>query len=447
MTYRSTPFVSNSSISTGSPRTGPMGMLFASPLWPGVVYPLLDAGDCEMTPTSTVVPPQPVLPRVTPVGTALQESLRDTLNLQNWGSGPGLQELLGNVQSLIVQSIHEETQLRETIRSRVLNELRRFPDAPAAAGVYTVEDRWLRDARRNVLLPGHVTACDGASAGHEGLTATVASVGVCLIRYDGGMNSWRSTFLRHDYHTHESDPVAQLRAILDQRGGASASRKTPSSETMHTLLRRGFMSAAERRALLEHATTRWRMGHGVPAPLELLTGAGTSELIDLALPILESLLLQQTRWVFSPDTLSNRALLTVANALAPGELAIFQTGKPMLEAIVESTDYAPGYRKRVEAFTARLGAASVLGGFRATRYAPPQLFIAHADLAIEAGLIAMADASLNPHQGSPLILELAAMGARHGLGLESFRGIVESAYARAQASALFIQGRVRMNEE
>jgi hypothetical protein len=381
------------------------------------------------------------------VEAALQDTIRETLNFDVWGEGPGLEELLRNVQTAIRRSIDEETRLRETIRTRILAELRQFPDAPASAGVYTVDDHWIRNARRNILLTGQVTACDGASAGHDGLTTTVASVGVCLIRYDGGMNSWRSTFLRQDYDARTRDPVEQLRAVLDRRGGTGSRDGGQTSQVVHTLLRRGFMAAAERMALLERATTRWRMGHGVPAPLELLTDSGSPELIDRSLPVLESLLLDHRHWVYSPDTLSNRALLTVANALVPGELAIFQSGKPMLEAIVETANYAPGYRKRVEAFTTKLGAASVLGGFRATRYAPPQLFIAHADFAIEAGLIAMADAGLNPHHGSPLMLELAAMGARNGLGLASFRGIVEAAYAQARASEMFIQGRVLMNDQ
>ncbi|MCZ2342971.1 MAG: hypothetical protein LC104_14450 [Bacteroidales bacterium] len=411
---------------------------------PSTVSPSAPTTAASVTSTTSATLPKP--PHASAVEAALSSSLRETLNLASWGDGPGLEELLGKVQAAIEQSILEEAKLRETIRSNILSELRNFPDAPASAGVYSVPDRWLRDARRNLLLPGHVTACDGVSTGHEGLTATVASIGVCLIRYDGRMNSWQSTFLRQDYHTQTLDPVAQLRAVLDRRGSTLTRDGTATAEAMHTLLRRGLMAVAERKALLERTQSRWRMGHGVPAPLELLTGAGANAIIDLALPILEPLLLGHPRWVFSPDTLANRALLTVANALAPGELAIFQTGKPMLEAIVESTDYAPGYRKRVEAFTTRLGAASVLGGFRATRYAPPQLFVAHADLALEAGLIAMADASLNPHRGSPLILELAMMGARNGLGLNAFQGIVASAYVRAQASELFHQGRVQMHD-
>jgi hypothetical protein len=375
---------------------------------------------------------------------ALGETVRDALDLAGWGTGPGLEDLLAHVHDAVARSVAEEAGLGESIRTRVLAELHRFPDAPASAGVYPVSDRHLADARRNLLLPGHVTACDAVSAGHDGLTATVVSIGVCLVRYDGAMNSWRSSFLRHDFDARAADPVGQLRGVLDRR--AARSDPSANADPIHTLLRRGFMAAAERKALLERAASRWKLGHGVPAPLELLTGSGSMDLIDQTFPVLEALLLKDTRWVFVPDTLANRALLTVANALRPGELAVFQTGKPMVEAIIETANYPAGYRKKVASFAQRLGAATVVGGFRATRYSPPQLFVAHADRAVEAGIMAMADGGLSPHRGFPLALELAGLGARTGLGLDAFRGVVEAAYAKARATQLFAPGRVLIEE-
>jgi hypothetical protein len=114
----------------------------------------------------------------------------------------------------------------------------------------------------------------------------------------------------------------------------------------------------------------------------------------------------------------------------------------MVEAIIETANYPPGYRKRVEDFAAKLGAATVVGGYRATRYGPAQLFVAHADRAVEAGILALADGGMNPHKGFPLALELAALGARTGLGLDAFPGVVEAAYAKARASHLYAPGRL-----
>lgn len=386
-------------------------------------------------------------PEVVPssaIEAAIGESVRDALDLAGWGDGPGLEDLLAHVHDAVAKSVAEEASLGESIRNRVLAELHHFPGAPASAGVYPVSEKHVADARRNLLLPGNVTACDAVSAGHDGLTATVVSIGVCLVRYDGAMNSWRSSFLRHDFDAHAADPVGQLRNVLDKR--ASRTDASTDADPIHALLRRGFMAAAERKALLERADSRWKLGHGVPAPMELLTGSGSMDLIDQAFPVLEALLLKETRWVFVPEKLSNRALLTVANALQPGELAVFQTGKPMVEAIIETANYPASYRKKVEAFAKNLGESTVVGGFRATRHSPPQLFIAHADRAVEAGIVAMADGGMKPHRGFPLSLELAGLGARTGLGVDAFRGVVEAAYAKARATQLFTPGRVLVEE-
>jgi hypothetical protein len=158
--------------------------------------------------------------------------------------------------------------------------------------------------------------------------------------------------------------------------------------------------------------------------------------------VLEALLLQQTRWVFLPEGLGSRALLTLANSLEPGELAVLQKGKPTLEAMVERGTFDAAHKRRVQAFAARAGEALVVGGFRATPHAPAQLFVAHAERALEAGTIVLADAALQPHRGYPLLLELARLGAHTGLGVDAFGGLVETAYARARAAGLYAASRV-----
>src|SRR5262249_16518355 len=320
-----------------------------------------------------------------------------------------------------------------------------LPDAPACAGVYAPPDQLVRDARRNVLLAGNVTATQGACASHDGLAAMLVCIGVSLVRYDGQLNSWRTTFLRHDYDARpDDDLVEELRRVLDRRArrsepgsGAGAGR-----DRLSYLLRRGFMAAAERKALLERSVTRWRMGHGTPAPLELLTGSGCMELIDESLPVLERLLLEEKRWVFLPDGLGHLALATLAGALQPGELAVFQKGRAMFEEMVEEGTYDAARKRRVQTFAERAGEVLVVGGFRATPQAPARLFVAHAEHAVEAGIIALADAALQPYRGWPLLLELAGPTARPGLGVEAFGGIVETAYARARGGHLFNADRV-----
>jgi hypothetical protein len=373
---------------------------------------------------------------------ALGQSLREALDLAGWDDGGGLETLLTRVNQGVGRSVEQERRVARLVRGEVLARLQAFPDAPAAAGVYGIPEALLRDARRNVLLAGNLTAVDGASAGHDGLAATLVCVGVSLVRYDGLLNSWRTTFLRHDYDARPGEPLEEVRRVLDRRASRSEAGPGAGRDQLSSLLRRGFMAAAERRALLERTSSRWRMGHGIPAPLELLTGSGCMELIDETLPVLEALLLRETRWVFVPDGLSSRALATLANGLRPGELAVLQNGKPTLEAMVERGTYDAARRRRVQAFAARAGEALVVGGFRATPHAPARLYVAHADHAVEAGVLALADAALQPHRGWPLLLELAGRMARDGLNVEAFGGLVEAAYARARGSFLFAADRV-----
>jgi hypothetical protein len=373
---------------------------------------------------------------------ALGQSLREALDLTRWGEGAALEAVLGRVNQAVRESVEQEGRLAGVVRGEVLRRLADFPDAPPQAGVYPVPERLLRDARRNVLLAGNLTAADGACTGHDGLAATLWCIGVSLVRYDGQVNSWRTAFLRRDYEVHAGDALQEARAVLNRRAKRSPGEPAATRDRLSSLLRRGFMAAGERKALLERAGTRWRLGHGTPAPLELLTGSGCMELIDEMLPVLEQLLLQETRWVFVPDTLSSRALSTLANALRPGELAVFQKGKPLLETMVEQGTYDAARRRRVQAFADRAGEVLVVGGFRATSHAPAQLFVAHGEHALEAGTIAMADAALQPHRGWPLLLELALLTARHGLGVEAFHGMIETAYARARGGHLFTGARV-----
>lgn len=374
---------------------------------------------------------------------ALGLSVRQALDLQSWDENGGLEKLWTRVQSHILKTAHQECRLHEEVRRSVLTELPRFHDAPAQAGVYRVSDEQLRAACRQHLVGGTVTAAHGASTGHDSLAATLVSVGVSIVRYDGAMRSWRTTFLRQDYDFTSRDAAAEVRAVLDRRG-----RRSPEGpgnlgrDHLTTLLRRGFTTAAERKALLEKAGTPWRLGRGVPAPLELLTGSGSSDLLDEVLPVLRHLLLDDQRWCFIPAAQGNLALATLANALQEKEIAIFQKGKAALDTILEAGHFEHGYRRAVVELAERLGEAMVYGGFRATRFAPAQLFVAHAEHALAAGTIAMADASLQPHRGYPLLLDLAGLNAKMGLGIDAYQGVAEAAYAKAGVGGLLASERI-----
>lgn len=365
---------------------------------------------------------------------ALGRTIEAALDFTNWDAGGGLKSL-HDYQQKLATAIDEDRQFLEDVRQHVLRALRSFPNAPECAGVYQVKESDLKVARRKVLLSGNLTAVRGASVSHDSLAASLVSVGISLTRYDGQLRSWRTIFLRRDCDIRSGDRVEQIRSILDSRAKRSTiGPGAAGGDSLSRLMRRALQSAAERKALLEKTDADWRMGYGVPTPYELLTGSGSMEMIDAVLPIFESLFLANKRWVFIPDSMSSLALGTLAAALEPGQLAVFVKAKPTLEAIIERGHYESSARRQVEAFTKRAGDAIVIGGFRATQFAPAQVFFAHGDYAIHAGVVAMADAALQPHQGFPLLLELAGASAKVGLGIDAFKAMVESTYARADAA-------------
>ena len=393
--------------------------------------------EVEATPKSESLPPTGFhedSPTPTQeIESALNHTIASALDFANWDEGTGWQGL-EKARRYLTKSLEKQDRLVGSVRKHVLQELRSFPNHPDNAGVFQVKEKDLRFARQSILISGNTTAVRGASVAHEGMAASLVSIGVCLTKYDGHFRSWRNVFMRHECDIRSDNPVAEIKAILNQR--ARRSRMGPAargSDTLSKLMRRAFQSAAERKSLLEKCNSRWRMGHGVPAPYELLSGSGSMGLIDHILPVLEDLLINEKRWVFIPSSMSNLAFMTLAAALRPHELAIIQKAKPTFDAMLDMSHLGPTYHANVREFVDKAGDQIIIGGFRATKFAPPQLFFAHAEYAIGAGLVAMADAELQPHRGYPLLLELAGLSCKTSLGVDAFQGMVESTYAAAHA--------------
>jgi hypothetical protein len=83
----------------------------------------------------------------------------------------------------------------------------------------------------------------------------------------------------------------------------------------------------------------------------------------------------------------------------------------------------------------------VVGVYRATRMAPPQVFYAHADHADIAAHIAIADSVLQEHRGFPLLIDLADNVCRTVFGQDTLRAPVETAYVEAGAPFKYVSER------
>src|SRR5690606_3788189 len=104
-----------------------------------------------------------------------------------------------------------------------------------------------------------------------------------------------------------------------RRGGSHDS----GSDELSELARRGLMAYAERAVLADRARARWRMGHGSPAPLELI-GARFTDLVIESIRVIRKLIAHR-RFVFVASTPNDRALLTIGQGLHPLEYAIVGT--------------------------------------------------------------------------------------------------------------------------
>jgi hypothetical protein len=235
---------------------------------------------------------------------------------------------------------------------------------------------------------------------------------------------------RRDLRLGGADPIAETLDGLEQRqkraGYDGGSRKDKLSE----LARRGVMTFAERSVLMNMCQAPWRMGHGNPAPYELLTGASMKELLDKSLVLL-SQLVQHQQFVFVPSSPADRLSLTIGNALHFPEYAIIDTLEDDIVRVAQTGHYWPGYGARVEEFGHVYGKQIVKGVFRASEMGPAHMFYAHIDRAHEAALIALADSVLQDIRAFPMLIDLADQFCRTTFGRETLAAPTQTAYAEA----------------
>jgi hypothetical protein len=173
------------------------------------------------------------------------------------------------------------------------------------------------------------------------------------------------------------------------------------------------------------------MGHGSPAPFELITGSGNPEFLQMSLKMLRTLLAQHRRFLFIPSGPAARALLTLGNALNPLEYMIVDTAYEGMRRVVASNRMLGKVQDEAMQFVDEFGHQILLGVFRASLTAPAYLFYAHCDHVHEAALIALADSVLQAYRGFPMLIDLADTACRNSLGIDTLRPNIDTAFAEA----------------
>ena len=65
------------------------------------------------------------------------QTISSALDFSKWEEGSGLKGL-GIAQQHLTKALHEQKRFLRDVRTYVLSELKAFPNAPEAAGVYRV---------------------------------------------------------------------------------------------------------------------------------------------------------------------------------------------------------------------------------------------------------------------------------------------------------------------
>jgi hypothetical protein len=188
------------------------------------------------------------------------------------------------------------------------------------------------------------------------------------------------------------------------------------------------------------------MGHGSPPPYQLLLSAGNADVMIRSVRLLRELIEGYKKFVFVASEPENRAYLTIGQALRPREFAVIGTLNERIERFVSTIHFSgpatvddrwDGVRLPPETWVTRfrdvVAPQVLVGVYRASLYAPPQLFYAHRDHFEVAARIALADSELQPNRGFPVLIDLADRTCKAVYGGGSLRTVADAAYARAGA--------------
>jgi len=342
--------------------------------------------------------------------------------------------MYGRLEREVFAAVREEQGFVQQIRSQIFPRLSTRPGAPRGAGVYGLSLAQLESVHRKLLFNGGVEACDGTVATHDTLPVTITQIGVCLVSYHGDQGTWVHRMFRRDLRSSGRNPVQETLDLLERRSERSGVDHDSSRDHMTSLARRGIMAYAERAVLLDRSDAVWRMGHGSPAPYELVTGSGMPELLRVSLGLMHRLIAEHRRFVFIPSSAAARGLLTIGNALRPLEYAVVDTLYDPLCRIAAGHyrgEQWQGLGNMVLDFVEECGPKVVVGLYRASRLSPCQMFYGHVDHAHEAAMIAMADSVLQEHRGFPMLIDLADNLCTTTFGAETLAAAAQLAYSAA----------------
>ncbi|HKP52997.1 MAG TPA: hypothetical protein VJ183_10125 [Chloroflexia bacterium] len=372
---------------------------------------------------------------------AYGEPISRALDLSTWRVGANMEEIYSRIgDEQISETLRFEAGNKPLIRAHVFSAIHERRAAPPGAGVYQATPQQIERTHKGILFTGAVEAAKGTHFAHETVSIAVNQLGVCTISYRGDQGTYLHRLFRRDLRAGTPGDLDVMLELLDRRMKRASTGAPDERDMLSNLARRGIMAYAERAVLLEKSEAPWRMGDGNPAPMELLTGLGSMELLDRSLEMLHQLLLGHKRWVFVPVASKDLLLLTIGQALNPLEYAIVETAQVSMRRIADAGSYERRYERKLREFVAEVGPRIVRGVYRVSCMGPPYVFYAHAEYAHEAALIALADSAMHEHRGFPMLIDLAGRICAGTFGMQALAAQLEVAYAMQGVSFEYAPG-------
>ena len=301
------------------------------------------------------------LPPADDICATFGEPLADMLRAASWRPGFDLLAEYARVEEQIADAVRFETDQVAEVR-KVFPDLKKLGMAPPEAGHYVATPDEIRDTHLGLLFNGGVTACDGTHQMHDTLALTVHQIGVALVSYAGDGGTWSHRLFRRDLRQDHGDPVETMTQLLAARGGRGALNHPDRRDDLNELAQRALMSYAEAEFLLEKPDPKshWRLGHGSPAPYQLLGGVNRPDFTVAAVRVLRKLIAHE-RFVYVSSEPADRLALTIGQALRPREYVVIGTLTERINPFVDKVHLTGPARHGPRLVAGRAAVADGLG--------------------------------------------------------------------------------------
>jgi hypothetical protein len=362
------------------------------------------------------------------------ESLSQTVDLARWKKGVEALKDYDKLEAEVTAAEEISVEVRKAIREKIFPAIRQTEGAPKYAGVWRLSPADIAQTHRDVLMNGLVEGCDGNVHVINTMALQIVQIAVVGVSYNAEEESWAHRIFKRDIRVKPgTDMVEETLKLLKRRSPDEDAKDKPRRVT--EMMRRGVMTFMERQVMADALRSPWRIGHGHPLAYELLTGAGSVELIRLSLPVLRRLI-EHRKFIFVPSDTNEQHIKTIGDALDPFEYAIISDARPYLTRIARGHfrgEWAETMERDLRAFIENAGPEIVVGTYRASPYAPAQVLYAHRDYAHEAARIAIADSVHLDHRGFPMLIEMADNMCRTYFGAQSVERPVLAAFGATDA--------------